>query len=99
MDENQPAALIELQEKIAEIFWFVKGQAHLAGGNFSAQPQSSTGDLDETERGVYKRIMELGLMLIGMYFKELGSGDVGYRVTYNGCNSHFRFQNMTKNWR
>ena len=96
MDENQPAALIELQEKIAEIFWFVKGQAHLAGGNFSAQPQSSTGDLDETERGVYKRIMELGLMLIGMYFKELGSGDVGYRVTYNGCNYERKHRGRTE---
>ena len=50
MDDNQPAALIELQEKVAEIFWFVKGQAHLAGDNLSAQPQSSTGDLDETEQ-------------------------------------------------
>ena len=46
MDNSQPSALIELQEKVAEIFWFVKGQAQLPRGNLSAQSQSSTGDLD-----------------------------------------------------
>ena len=71
MDDRQPTTLIELQEKLAEIFWFVKGQAQLARGNLSAEPESLTGDLDETERGVHKRIMELGQRLIGMYFEGI----------------------------
>ena len=85
MDKCQPTELIELQEKLEEIFWFVKSQAQVAHGNFSSQSNSPTGDLDETERGVHKRIMELGRRLIGEYFKQLGSGDVGYRANYNGC--------------
>ena len=86
MDRNQPLELIELQEKIEELFWFVKNQAQLAGDNYSLMPQSKShlGDLDETEQGVHKRLMELGQRLISEYFKELGSGDKGYRVTYGG---------------
>ncbi len=85
MDKNRPGKLIELQEKVEELFWFVKNQAELALGNISVQSTSETGDLDETERGVHKRIMELGRRLIGEYFEELGSGDMGYRTNYNGC--------------
>ena len=82
MDNGHPSELIELQGKIEEIFWFVKRQAQLAKGNISESSKLPIGDLDETERGVHKRIMELGQRLIGEYFRELGSGDVGYRVTY-----------------
>ena len=85
MNDSRPAELIQLQEKVAEIFWFVKEQARLAPSNLDGQRESLIGDLDDTERGVHKRIMELGQMLLGEYFRELGSGDVGYRVTYNGC--------------
>jgi len=85
MDNGHPSELIELQGKIEEIFWFVKRQAQLAKGNISESSKLPIGDLDETERGVHKRIMELGQRLIGEYFRELGSGDVGYRVTYSGC--------------
>ena len=84
MDENRPLELIALQEKVAEIFWFVKDQAHVAQGNIAGQEKPLSGDLDETERGVYKRIMKMGQRLLGEYFKELGSGNVGYRVTYSG---------------
>jgi hypothetical protein len=84
MNDSQPAELIQLQEKVAEIFWFVKKQARLAESNLDGQKESLSGDLDNTERGVHKRIMELGQMLLGEYFRELGSGDLGYRVTDNG---------------
>lgn len=85
MDTPRPKALVELQDRLEEIFWFVKNQARLAEGNFSDQSQFPVGDLDETERGVHKRMMELGRRLICEYFEELGSGNVGYRASYKGC--------------
>lgn len=85
MNDNRPVELIALQEKVEEMFWFVKNQAQLARDNRSAKSPSPTGDLDETERGVHRRIMELGQRLVGEYLEELDRGDVGYRVTYNGC--------------
>ena len=82
MDDSRPAALIDLQERVEELFWFVKNQANLARDNSSAHSEAATGDLDETERGVHKRVMELGRKSLEEYFKELGSGDVGYRATF-----------------
>ena len=84
MDQSQPKELTELHEKLEEIFWFVKDQARLASGNSILRSNCIKGDLDETEQGVHKRIMELGQRLMSEYFKELGSGDEGYRVKYNG---------------
>ncbi len=84
MDENRPLELIALQEKVAEIFWFVKDQARVARGNIAGREKPLSGDLDETERGVYKRIMKMGQRLLGEYLKEPGNGNVGYRVTYSG---------------
>ena len=85
MDDRHPLELIALQEKVAEIFWFVKDQGRLARENVGSQSKAPSGDLDETERGVYKRIMKMGQQLLCEYFKELGSGDAGYRVRYHGC--------------
>ncbi len=81
MDDNQPQELIDLQEKVTEIFWYVKSQSKLARGNISIAKESRLGDLDETERSVHKQLQELGQRLQGEYLKDLECGDMGYRVT------------------
>lgn len=80
MNDSQPKELIDLQEKVAEIFWYVKSQAKLARGNIERSPVSRSGDLDETERSLHKQLQDLGCQLLGGYLKDLDRGDMGYRV-------------------
>lgn len=84
MNDDQPKELIDLQEKVAEIFWYVKSQSKLACNNIDMSPESRSGDLDKTERSVHKRLQDLGQQLLVGYFKDLDRGDVGYRLTLDG---------------
>ncbi len=77
-----PIKLEELQENIAEIFYFVKEQGELASGNQSRQ--KALGDTDETERQIHEKLLALGRKLMEQYFDEIGSGDTGYRIELNG---------------
>ena len=81
MNENQPQELVDLQEKLSEIFWYVKSQAKLARHTLTLVSESSLGDLDETERRVHKQLQELGQQLLEHYLKDLHYGDLGYRLT------------------
>ncbi len=78
---SHPIALEELQENIAEIFYFVKQQGQLATGNQGRQ--KALGDTDETERQVHEKLLAVGRKLMGQYFDEIGSGDIGYRIEHN----------------
>ena len=55
MNKDQPQELVDLQEKLSEIFWYVKSQAKLARHTLTLVSESSLGDLDETERRVHKQ--------------------------------------------
>ena len=84
MNEERPKELVDLQEKLSEIFWYVKSQAKLARHNVVVANESSSGDLDETERRVHSQLQELGRRLLGQYFKDLHCGDMGYHLTLDG---------------
>lgn len=84
MNEDQPQELVDLQEKVSEIFWYVKSQAKLARHNMTVANDSPSGDLDETERRVHRQLQELGCRLLGQYLRDLAYGDMGYRLTLGG---------------
>jgi len=84
MNKDQPQELVDLQEKLSEIFWYVKSQAKMARHTLRLVSESSSGDLDDTERRVHKQLQELGQQLLGQYLKDLLYGDMGYRLTLEG---------------
>ena len=62
--------LSEINEIVNEVFNYVKNQAELAKFTLS---NSLQGDANATERGIFKRVLEMGKKLMEYYFEELAS--------------------------
>ena len=75
---NEEELISEIHDSLHELINFVKGQVKfgLAGDHL--------GDADTTERGVFGRLLQLGLQLMCLYFSGLGDGDVGEIIEING---------------
>lgn len=78
MNDTHPAELVDLQEDVAEMFYFVKRQGQLAGGNLDRT--EPLGDTDATERQLHERLFAMGRKLMGEYFVEVGGVDLGPRL-------------------
>jgi len=81
--DNKPAkvTLNDLFEEIESAYEFAKSQAAKARGNLTRT--DSVGDADETERAILSKVMKLGQRLMSLYFKEIGTGDLGTRTVVN----------------
>lgn len=75
---NDEELISEIYDSLHELINFVKGQVKfgLAGDHL--------GDADTTERGIFGRLLQLGLQLMCLYFSGLGDGDVGEIIEING---------------
>jgi hypothetical protein len=73
--------LSEINEIVNEVFNYVKNQAELAKFPLS---NSLQGDANATERGIFKRVLEIGKKLMEYYFEELGVFDLGREIEVEG---------------
>ena len=75
---NEEELISEIHDSLDELINFVKGQVKLR------LTADEFGDADRTERGVFGRLLQLGLQLMCLYFSGLGDGDVGECIEING---------------
>lgn len=75
---NEQELISEIQHSVLNLIDYVKSQVKLSQGGDVA------GDADRTERGIFSRLLELGLQLMNLYFADQGDGDVGKEVEVNG---------------
>lgn len=75
---NEQELICEIQGSVQGLIDFVKGQVKLGTAG------DAGGDADATERGIFKRLLQLGLQLMNLYFAGLGDGDVGEIVEVEG---------------
>ena len=75
---DEEKLISEIQGSVQCLVEFVKSQVKLGtAGNLS-------GDADATERGIFKRLLKLGLQFMHLYFAGLGDGDSGEIANVNG---------------
>ena len=75
---NQQELICEIQDSVQGLIDFVNGQVKLGIEG------SQSGDADTTERGIFSRLLQLGLQLMHLYFTGLGNGDRGKIMDVNG---------------
>ena len=75
---NEEELISEITDSLEDLINFVKNQVKLGLGS------KDIGDADTTERGIFDRLLQVGLQLMGLYFSGLGDGDVGEFVEIDG---------------
>src|SRR5213595_568230 len=58
-----------------------------------AQEQAGTLEAHEAEKGIFKRLLPIGLAAMKLYFAQRGTGDVGPAVTRAEVQLHRRQSN------
>ena len=81
MIETSNTKQLEIYEIVDEVFNYVKNQAKLAKSPLS---NSLQGDANSTERGIFKRVLEIGKKLMEYYFEQLGVFDLGKEIEAGG---------------
>ena len=81
MEEDRPAELQQLLDKMEQLYRFARQQGETARGNLRGE---AAADADETERGLFAGLQDLGRRLMREYFDSVGTGDVGYRSEFAG---------------
>ena len=76
--DQMPQELIEIQQTVSALFWQVKQCAEDAHANCD-NPTSGV-DADQVERMIREKIFGLGNQLMSNYFKDVGTGDLGFRI-------------------
>lgn len=82
MPTNAPAELSEMLHMVTQLFEYARAQGRQARENLHLS--APVADADSTERELHRRLLALGQCLMGTYFDNLGTGDLGYRATFDG---------------
>lgn len=79
---EMPPELIAMQESLMELALKVKAMA--AEARISPKKITDGTDLDHAERTIRDGLFDLGRRLVTEYFRNVGTGDLGFRVEFDG---------------